>query len=473
MQNLSVLFDMKKTLFISSAVILLSGCGLYSKYERPDADINTSGIIRDPVAANDTLNAQAAQQTFGQMPWRELFTDPLLQGHIDKALKQNTDLLNAADNVKEAEAYLTIARLAFVPSIAIAPTGTISRVQMSGAETSKTYQLPISASWTVDLFGNLLSAKRSAQTQLLAAKDYQVAVQTQIVCGIANTYYTLMMLDRQLEIVTAMEQLVKETWDMMVLQQRLGRARSTSVQSAEANYYSVKAQAADLRRQIRETENAFCLLMGEAGHQVERSTLDSQVLPQQWTTGVGLQLLDNRADVHAAEMALAQCFYGIESARSRFYPSIKISANGVFTNSLGTAIVNPGKWILSAVGSLTQPIFANGQLVAGLKVAKLEYDKALNTFQTAVLRAGNEVSNALVAYNTAKEKSDLEEKQVQVLTQNVEDTKRLYKNSGSSYLEVISAESQLLSAQLSKVADDFYTMQAIVTLYQALGGGSK
>jgi outer membrane protein TolC len=305
------------------------------------------------------------------------------------------------------------------------------------------------------------------------AKDYQVAVQTQIVCGIANSYYTLMMLDRQLEIVTGMEQLVKETWDMMALQQRLGRARSTSVQSAEANYYSVKAQAADIRRQIRETENAFCLLQGEAGHQVERSTLDRQQLPQQWVTGVGLQLLDNRADVHAAEMQLAQCFYGIKRARSRFFPSINITATGTFTNSLGGAVVNPGKFITSLVGSLTQPIFANGQLIAGLKVAKLDYDKALNTFQTTVLRAGNEVSNALVAYNTAKEKADLENRQVLVLTQNVEDTKKLYKNSGSSYLEVISAESQLLSAQLSKVADDFYTMQAIVTLYQALGGGGQ
>lgn len=464
---------MKNLFIIACASLLLGSCGLYSKYERPTDDLNLQGIIRDPVAQNDTLKAVADDQNFGQMPWRELFTDPVLQGHIDKALKQNTDLLNAADNVKMAEAYLTIARLAFVPSLAIAPSGTISRVQMSGAETSKTYQLPISASWTVDLFGNLLAAKRSAKAQLILSKDYQVAVQTQIVCGVANTYYTLMMLDRQLEIVSNMEQLVKETWDMMALQQNLGRARSTSVQSAEANYYSVQAQAADLRRQIRETENAFCLLLGEAGHQVERTTLERQTLPEQWSTGVGLQLLDNRADVHAAEMSLAQCFYGIEQARSRFFPSITISGNGVFTNSLGSAIVNPGKWILSAVGSLTQPIFANGQLIAGLKVAKLQYDQALNTFQSTVLKAGNEVSNALVAYNTAKEKSELEEKQVNVLRQNVEDTKLLYKSSGSTYLEIISAESQLLSAQLSKVADDFYKMQAVVTLYQALGGGAK
>ncbi len=464
---------MKNLLTIAVATLLLSSCALYGKYERPTDKIKTDGIIRDPLAANDTLNAEADPNNFGQMPWRELFTDPVLQAHIDTALKHNTDLLNAADNIKMAEAQLTVAKLAFIPSIAIAPSGTISRVQMSGAETSKTYQLPITASWNLDLFGSLMAASRTAKMQLIAAKDYQVAVQTGIVCGVANTYYTLLMLDRQLEIVTNMEKLVKDTWDMMAMQHRLGRARSTSVQSAEANYYSVQAQAAGLRQQIRETENAFCLLLGEAGHQVQRTTLERQTLPSQWSTGIGLQLLDNRADVHAAEMQLAQCFYGVKIARARFFPSINISATGMYTNSLGGSIVNPGKWITSLVGSLTQPIFANGQLVAGLKVAKLQYDQALNTFQATVLKAGNEVSNALVAYNTSKEKSELEEKQVNVLRQNVEDTKLLYKQSSSSYLEVLSAESQLLSAQLSKVADDFYKMQAIVTLYQALGGGAK
>jgi NodT family efflux transporter outer membrane factor (OMF) lipoprotein len=459
---------MKKVIIISSAVLLLSSCGLYNKYERPD--VNTSGLIRDAVSDADTLVLNT-DPNFGQLPWREVFTDPMLQSLIETALENNTDLRNAALNVKMMEDMLKVAKLAFLPSVTFAPSGTLS--SFDGAAATKTYQLPISASWNVDLFGNILSQKRSTQMKLLQSKDYQVAVQTNIVCGIANLYYTLMMLDEQLAIVTDMEVLTKETWDMMKLQMQLGRARSTSVQSAEANYYNVQAQAVDLRRQIREMENSMSLLLNEAGHQIVRGKLYNQSLPQKFSAGVGIQLLSNRADVHAAEMALAQCFYDVETARSKFYPNINITGTAMFTNSGGGAIVNPGKWLLSAVGSLTQPIFQHGAIVAGLKVAQAQQEQAFNTWQNIILKAGNEVSNALLLYNSSDEKSQLEAKQVEVLTKNVGDTKQLYTSSGSTYLEVIQAETSLLNARISKVKDDFSKMQAVVNLYQALGGGSK
>lgn len=448
---------------------MLTSCGLYNKYERPD--VNASGLIRDAVSDADTL-ALNTDPNFGQLPWREVFTDPQLQALIEKALENNTDLRNAALNVKMMEDMLKVAKLAFLPSVAIAPQGTISRVMTDGATASKTYQLPISASWNVDLFGNILSQKRSTQAKLLAAKDYQVAVQTNIICGIANLYYTLMMLDEQLDIITDMEKLTKETWDMMQLQKDLGRVRSTGVQSAEASHYGVQSQAVDLRRQIREVENSLSLLLCEPGHQIKRGRLYNQSLPQKFSAGVSIQLLSNRADVHAAEMSLAQCFYDVETARSKFYPSLTVSGTAMFTNNLG-AVVNPGKWLLSAVGALTQPIFQHGAIVAGLKVAKAQQEQAFNTWQNAVLKAGNEVSNALVLYNASQEKSLLEEKQVNVLRQNVDDTQMLYKSKGASYLEVIQAQSSLLNARISKVTDDFSKMQAVVNLYQALGGGSK
>ena len=462
---------MKRILIIAAASLMMASCGLYNKYERPD-EINTKGLIRDIVSDGDTLQVNS-DENFGNLPWRQVFTDPQLQSLIEKALENNTDLRNAALNVKMMQSMLTVSKLAFLPSIALAPSGTISKVQMDGTSTSKTYQLPVSASWNIDLFGNLLSTKRSAQMQLLATKDYQVVVQTNIICGVANLYYTLMMLDEQLDIVNNMESLTKETWDMMKLQMELGRARSTSVQSAEASYYSVQAQKAGIKQQIREMENSMSLLLNEAGHTIERGKFYNQSLPSNFATGVGIQLLSNRADVHAAEMSLAQCFYDTQTARSRFYPSITISGNAMFTNSLGTQVVNPGKWILSAVGSLTQPILQHGQIVAGLKVAKAQQEQALNTFQQTILKAGNEVSNALVAYNTCEEKSKLDEKQVKIYEQNVEDTRQLYTSKGSSYLEVIQAQSGLLNARISKVQNDFSKMQAVVNLYQALGGGSK
>ena len=459
----------KHIITLLSAAALMSSCGLYNKYERPD-NIDTKGIIRDAVSDTDTL-AVNDTTSFGNLPWQSVFTDPQLQALIQQALEKNVDLQNAALNVKMIESTLLISKLAFLPSVAINPQGTLS--SWDGAKTSKTYQLPVAASWSVDLFGNLLSVKRNAQMQLLASRDYQMAVKSQIVTGVANLYYTLLMLDRQKEILDEMEKITKETWDMMALQMQYGRARSTSVQSAEASYYSVKSQAADMNRQIRETENSLSLLLNQPGQQIKRSTIDAQQLPTEFSTGVGIQLLNNRPDVHAAEMKLAACFHDVQTARSRFYPSIKISGAATYTNSAGAGIINPGKWLLSAVGSLTQPIFANGQLIAGLKVAKAQQEQAFNSWQNAVFKAGNEVGNALVSYNTYSEKSEYDAKNIDLYTKNVEDTRQLYMSSGTTYLEVISAQANLLNAQISKVTDDFYKMQAVVSLYSALGGGTK
>lgn len=458
---------MKKLIMIMSATLLLGSCGLYNKYERPE-DVNTKGLVRDVTSLTDTL-AVSDTTSFGNLPWRSVFTDPQLQTLIETGLANNPDMLNAALNVKMVKAQLLAAKLAFVPSFTFSPQGTLS--SWDGHTPSKTYSLPVTASWSFDLFGNLLSQKRSAQVALIATKDYQMAVQSNIVSGIANMYYTLLMLDRQLEIVTKMEGLTKDTWDMMKLQMDLGRARSTSVQSAEANYYSVQAQAVDLKRQVREVENSLSLLLGQPAQTIARSSLDAQSLPTELSTGVAIQMLNNRPDVHAAEMKLAQCFYDTETARSRFYPNITISGTGAYTNNSGMGIVNPGKWLLSAVGSLVQPIFQRGQLIAGLKVAKAQQEQAYNDWQNAILKAGSEVSNALVQYNSADEKSKLEARQVEVLTKNVEDTKQLYTSSGSTYLEVIAAQTSLLNAELSKAADDFSKMQAVVSLYSALGGG--
>lgn len=457
-------------LIIGLAAVTLTGCkSLYGKYERPA--VNTSGLIRDAVNDNDTL-AVTDTTSFANIPWRSVFTDPQLQTLIEKTLANNPDLLNAALNIDMAEAQLKVAKLAFLPGITFTPQGTIST--WDGQKANKTYSLPVNASWDANLFGSLTAAKRSVQVTMLQMKDYQVAVQTKLIANVANMYYTLLMLDKQLQIVTDMEKLTKDTWDIMKVQlQTVRGVRSTAVQSAESNYLSVQTQKEDIKRQIRETENSLSLVMGEQAHAISRSTLDAQSLPTTFSTGVGVQLLSNRADVHANEMALANCFYNIEVARSRFYPSLTISASGAYTNSGGMGITNPGKILLSAVGSLTQPIFMKGQLRAGLRVAEDQYKQAFNTWQSSVLSAGSEVSNALVLYNASDAKSKLEQKRIAVLKKNVEDTRNLMASAGSTYLEVITAQSNLLNAQLNQVQDDFSKMQAVVNLYYALGGGAK
>ncbi|TGX82871.1 efflux transporter outer membrane subunit [Palleniella muris] len=457
----------RNIILFASAAAVMSSCGLYNKYERPD--VNTQGLVRDTASISDTL-AVSDTASFGNLPWRSVFTDPQLQTLIEYALEHNTNMLNAALNVKMVQAQLTAAKLAFVPSFTFSPQGTLS--SWDGHTPSKVYSLPVQASWSIDLFGNLLNAKRSAQMQLLATKDYQLVVKTGVISNVANMYYTLMMLDRQLEIVNNMADLTKETWRIMKLRKEMGPVNETAVQSAEANYYSVLSQAADLRRQIRETENSMSLLLGQPAQTIARGKLENQSLPSSFSTGVSISMLNNRPDVHYAEMTLASCFYDVQQARSKFYPNITISGSGAFTNNGTGGIVNPGKWLLSAVGSLTQPIFARGQLIAGLKVAKAQQEQAFNTWQQAVLSAGSEVSNALVLYNSSDEKSKLDGKRVEVLTKNVEMTKELFSSRpNTTYLEIITAESNLLNAQLAKVQDDFYKMQAVVNLYYALGGG--
>lgn len=454
-----------------SATLLLSSCGLYNKYERPE--VNTTGLIRDVASDIDTLAVQDTA-SFGNLPWRQVFTDPQLQALIEQGLEKNADLQNAALTVEMYETMLNAAKLAFLPAVQFGSNngmGTISTLHTDPSVTTKAYTLPVSASWTIDLFGNILSQKRSTQMKLLGMKDYQMAVRAQIVSGIANCYYTLLMLDEQLVIVNEMSRMSKETWEMMKLQYQLGRVRSTGVQSAEAAYLSTQTTANDFRRQIRATENALSLLIGQAGQQIPRSTLAQQSLPTEFSAGVGIQLLQNRPDVHNAEMQLAACFHDVQTARSQFYPSISIGATGAFTNSNGQ--MNPGKWLTTLFGNLTQPIFARGALIANLKVSQIKYEQAFNTWQKAILSAGNEVSNALVSYNAYDANAAIEAERVAVLSKNVEDTQALYRSSGSSYLEVLTAEQQLLNAQLSLVTDNFNKMQAVVSLYTALGGGGR
>ena len=456
-----------------SAALLLSSCGLYNKYERPTVD--TEGLIRDPLSPTDTL-AVAPQDTasFGNLPWRSVFTDPQLQQLIEQGLERNSNLLNAALTVQIYESMLKAAKLAFLPGIALGsqqPMGTIATLHTSPSVETKSYSIPVSASWTIDLFGNILSQKRSTQMQLLAFKDYQMAVRAQVISGIANSYYTLLMFDEQVRIVKEMSKMAKETWNITQQQFNLGRVRANAVHSAEAAYLSTLTQINDFERQIRATENALSLLIGQPGQQIPRSTLAAQSLPDEFAVGVGVALLQNRPDVHNAEMELASCFHDVQTARSRFYPNITIGVSAAFTNNNGG--LNPGKWLTSLFGSLTQPIFQRGALIAGLKASKLQYEQAFNTWQNTILKAGNEVSNALVNYNKYDDNSKLEAQRVEALSKAVDATISLYHSKGTTYLEVLTAQTQLLSAQLSLATDDFNKMQSVVSLYTALGGGGK
>ena len=455
----------KQILYMVCATALLSSCHIYKSYDRPE-DITTSGLYRDPIAENDTLVSDTTN--FGNLPWREVFTDPQLQSLIEAGLKQNTDLLTAAQNVKAAEASLLSARLAYAPSLGLSPQGTISSFDKNAA--TKTYSLPVTASWQVDLFGQLLNSKRNAQVTLKQTKAYRQAVQTQVISNIANMYYTLMMLDRQLEITKSTAEILKKNAETMEAMKdaAMYNINSTGVEQSKAAYAQVLASIPDIEQSIRETENALSTFLGEAPHAIKRGTLEAQVLPTELSAGVPIQLLSNRPDVKAAEMALASCYYNTNSARAAFYPQITLSGSAGWTNSAGSAIINPGKLLASA-----QPLFYRGQNIARLKAAKAQEESAKLSFQQALLNAGSEVSNALSLYQKTSEKVESRRLQVESAKKASEDTKELFNLGTSTYLEVLSAQQSYLSAQISQVSDCFDQMQAVVSLYQALGGGRE
>lgn len=458
----------KQIITLMCATVLLSSCHIYKSYDRPE-DITTAGLYRDTVAGGDTLVADTAN--FGNLPWRGVFTDPQLQGYIEQALTSSPDIRTAALKVKEAQAPLLASKLAFIPSLTLSPQGTVSSWDKGKA--TQTYSLPIAASWQIDLFGQLLNQKRQAQANLEQTLAYEQNTRVQLIANAANLYYTLLMLDRQLEITEGTAEILKKNTETMEAMKESGIYGTTeaAVAQSRAAYAQVLASLPDIRASIREIENSLCLLLGEPAHAIERGILEEQQLPSDFSAGIPLQLLSNRPDVKAAEQALASAYYNTNVARSNFYPRITLSGSAGWTNSAGAAIVNPAKLLASAVASLTQPIFQNGANIAKLKIAKAQQEEAQIQFQTTLLNAGNEVSNALDQYQACSQKVAARNMEVESSKKAADYTKELFNLGTSTYLEVLSAEQSYLSAQLSEVSDTFSRMQAVISLYQALGGG--
>lgn len=453
---------MKKIIVLTTATALLSSCGIYTKYQ--PAETTPDNLYGEEVAVDDTTN-------FGNVNWRELFTDPQLQALIEQGLQNNTDLRSAQLQIEEAEAALMSAKLAFLPSFALSPQGTIS--SFDGGKATKTYTLPVTASWELDIFGRLRNAKQQAKALYAQSKDYQQAVRTQLIAGIANVYYTLLMLDEQLAISQQTEEAWKETVASTRALMDAGLANEAATSQMEAAYYSVQTSILDLKEQINQVENSLALLLAETPRRYERGKLADQRLPEDVAVGVPMQMLSNRPDVRAAERSLEQAFYATNQARAAFYPSIVLSGSAGWTNSAGSMIVNPGKFLASAVGSLTQPLFNKGQIMAQYRIAKAQQEEASLSFQQALLNAGSEVNDALVTCQTSKAKTLLFEKQIQSLEKALESTSLLMEHGTTTYLEVLTARQSLLSAQLSQTANRFTEIQSVINLYQALGGGRE
>ena len=418
---------------------MMSSCHIYKAYDRPES-IDASGIYRDPASATDTLVADTSNM--GNLPWKEVFRDAKLQALIEEGLANNVDMQAAALRVQEAKVMLTAAKLSYLPSINLAPQGTTT--SMGGGSYVKAYQLPAVASWEIDLFGKILNTKRGQKVAYEQSKYAEQAVRSQIICGIANIYYSLLMLDRQVEITTETAAIYKENVRVMEAMKVAGMTTEAGVAQMRAASHQVEASLMDLKRQVRETENSLAVLLAKAPQTIDRNTLGEQVMPEELTAGVPLQLLENRPDVKMAEMTLAAAYYTTNSARAAFYPGLNITGTAGWTNGSGISVVNPGEFMLQALASLAQPIFNNGKLVANLKVSKAEEKIAKMNYQQTILEAGKEVSDALFLYDTQNKKLIEDRGQVEQLDKAVTYTKALFQSGEATYLEILTAQQNLL-----------------------------
>lgn len=459
-------------MIITLAALSLSSCKVFTKFERPT--VNQAETLYGDIQTGDSLG-------MGDLKWRELFTDPTLQTLIEKALAQNTNMKNADLQIQEVEHALRATKLAFIPSIYFNPQGSVSKMYdpynrsnyaYMTEGNSKTFGLPVTMGWQNVNFLTLRNQKKGAEVNLEQLRNAKQAVQAALVANVAHLYYTLSMLDEQYALTCQ----TRDNWRLYLDQERrlmdAGQANAAAVASIEATYYSMEQGIVTIEDNIRIIEQTLSNILGETIHHIDRNALASFQAPALMNTGAPISILSRRPDVRAAELTLASKFYDVNIARSSFYPSINLSATGSFTNSLGT-VINPGMMIGNALLSLAQPIFANGRIRAQYAISKDEYEVAMNNFTNTVITAGNEVNVAMHNLKSAEEVQALIQKQVSSLETALHATTMLYEHSGANYLNVITAQNSLLSAQMQLIANRMEAISSTIELYQALGGGAE
>lgn len=454
------------------AATLLSAC-VTQKYERPKT-VSADKLYRDQASADST--------TIASMPWQSVFKDEKLNALIQKGLDQNLNLKNAIENIVQARASMRQAKLAYYPTLNIDANATHTKQSEAGLNfpaginintLTTTYKLGLSTSWEADIWGKLSSSKRAALATYLSTDAAKQAVQTQLISDIANNYFLLLAYDKQLEITKeTLESRIKNVETIKALKEGAIVTGAAVVQS-EANQHAAEVLIPDLKRNIRETENALNILLGQAPGTIDRGTLGTQVVPENITVGLPAQLLENRPDVRQAEFNFRTAFEMTNMAKTYFYPSLTLTASGGFSNLQLTDFFSNSVFY-SLIGGLTQPLFNQGLNKARLTTAQSKQVQALNNFQQSLLVAGQEVSNALYAYEMAVEKEDSRKKQIEALIKSVDFTQQLLEySSATNYTDVLTSEQNLLAAQLSGINDDLQKLQAVVDLYRALGGGWK
>lgn len=449
---------MRNAIKIAFLAILVTGCSVYKEYERPEVKIDS--LYR---------YVQADTTTIAEVGWTDFFTDTLLQNLIRTGLENNVSMLTARQRVIEARANLKAARLAYLPSIGFTPGANIANSNERYGGTAYGFSVPISVSWEIDIAGKTFNKKRYAKAALKQAEIYELSVRTELVAAIAQYYYTLEMLDEQLQISETTSESWKQNVKIMKSMKQAGMANEASVSQTEANAIAIEATLFDLRRQIRQVENNLAALLGVMPQEFKRGKLNDEKISDRLSYGVPMQMLSRRPDVMYAEYELRKAYYNTAYAHASFYPSLTLSGEFGWEK----ALTSPVGWLISAGAGLVQPIFNRGALKANLTTAQARQEAAAAEFRQSLIDAGTEVNNALEQCYSVQHKTNLRNSQIEALKIAENSTRQLMRHSESTYLEVLTAQQSLLSARLLQVSDHYDAVSGAISLYRALGGGWK
>ncbi len=449
--------------------LLLQSCFVAKNYERPE--VETENLYRTDNLPQDSVS-------FASVSYKDLFTDSHLKTYIQKGLENNLDIRIALQSIAAAEAYVKQGKAGYLPTLNGAASATrTARTSENGqfgsffTQPFNQYEASGTISWEADIWGKIRSSKRASDASYLQTVAAHKAVKTSLVAQIATTYYQILALDKQISVTEETIENRSKSLETISALKEAGQANQVGVDQTAAQLYSAQSQLLDLKNTLYQTENTLSLLLSEQPQSYARGSLDEQSLTNELQLGVPALLLRNRPDIMQAEYDLVNSFELTKLARSNFYPSITLSAQG------GLQSLEIDNWIDSSsifanlVGGLTQPIFNGRKIRTAYEVAQAEQEQSLLSFKKALLTAGTEVSEALYDYDISVEKEAYVTKQVVALKRAETNSEELLNSGYLTYLDLLTARENSLNAELNLVNNKFDQLSAKVELYRSLGGG--
>lgn len=446
----------------------MGSCTVGPNYRRPNVPVPP--VYRD---STDKSTAGTEIQSFADLPWWQIFDDPVMQNLIRTTLQNNYDLMIAAERINQARAQLGITRSNQLPQVQ--GTGGFNGGKSSPTVTSNILTLAADASYQLDLFGGLRRATEAARAQLLATEEARRVVVLTLVSDVAANYFQLLGFDLQLKLTLDTIKTQQESVRLTKLRADRGVATKVDVLQAQQVLDTANARIPDLERQIKQSEDAINILLGNYPAGVPRGrTIPEHRLPPDVPAGLTSALLERRPDIREAEQILIAANAEIGVAKAAFFPQVSLTGAGGAsvgeTSLLGTeAPANTGLWSYGA--GLTQSIFSAGRLRSNLRLSESQEREALISYRQTIQKAFGEVSDALIGYQKIRQLQDRQEQSVKTLQEAVRISQLRYRGGITTFLEVLDNQRSLYSAQLTLAQVQTSAYQSLVALYRALGGG--